>query len=95
MAESYTLTQADVEGCRKILARLGELDDQTGGFYVDDVQGYRKSATATVRYAREGGALATAEAIAYALDNIATLGHLCKKVIAHCETHPEVVVADG
>lgn len=91
MAEQYTLTQADVDGCRQILARLAELDEKTGGYYVDSVQGHGKSATATVHYALTAGPLVTAEAVAHALDSVSNLGQLCKKVIAHAETHPEHV----
>lgn len=87
MADAYTLTQADVDGCRRILAKLEEIDGQLGGFSVGNVQGARKSATATVHYAHGGDPFATAEAISYALESVPNLALLCKKVIAHHETH--------
>jgi hypothetical protein len=87
MAERYTLTEADVDGCRKILARLEELDALTGGYRVGSVQGHTGSATATVHYASRPGPQVTAEAISHALESVATLGQLCKKVIAHYETN--------
>lgn len=90
MAEPYTLTEADVDGCRKILAKLTEFDQQLGGYYVGAISGHQKSATATVHYERGGDPMATAAAVSYALENIPNLGHLCKKVIAHYETHSEV-----
>lgn len=91
MAERYSLTQADVDGCREILARLEEIDAQTGGYRVGSVQGHTGSATATVHYVQKPGPLATSEAIAFVLDRVGDLGLLCKKVIAHCETHPEQI----
>jgi hypothetical protein len=87
MGERYTLTQADIADCRTILARLEELDTQTGGYRVGSVQGHTGSATATVHYASRPGPLVTSDAICHALESVATLGQLCKKVIAHFETN--------
>jgi hypothetical protein len=92
--ERYTLTQADVDGCREILARLESLDAKTGGYAVGSVQGHRKSATATVHYRLEAGPAATYEAIDFVLDNADRFGLLAKKVVAHFETHPEQIGAD-
>lgn len=90
MAEPYTLTEADVDGCRRILARLAELDAQTGGYRVGSVQGHTGSATVTVHYALKPGPLATSQAVQHALDQVENLGLLCKKVIAHFETNMEL-----
>jgi hypothetical protein len=89
--ERYTFTQADVAGCRQIVARLEDLDAKTGGYAVGSVQGHRKSATATVHYRLEAGPAATSDAISYVLDNADIFGTLAKKVVAHFETHPEQI----
>lgn len=94
MPEEYTLRRSDVDACRRILGRLEEIDAQTGGYRVGSIQGHRGSATATVHYENRPGAVSTGEALAYSLESVGVLGHLCRKVIAHCETHPEAV-SDG
>jgi hypothetical protein len=86
-SEPYTITQADVEGCRLIVAQLEELDAKTGGYSVGNVRGHKKSATATVHYRRGSDPFTTGHAISYALDSVPNLGVLCKKVIAHFDTH--------
>lgn len=91
MTVEYTLTQADLDGCRAILAKLADLDEQTGGYSIGSIQGRTSSATATVHYARKPGPIATAQAVQHSLDSVENLGLLCKKVIAHFETHPEHV----
>lgn len=87
MADRYTLTAADVEGCRKILADLEGFEAKTGGYTVGSVQGHRQSATATVRFERGGDPFVTAEAIHCYLASAAALALVCRKVIAHHETN--------
>jgi hypothetical protein len=85
------MTQADVDGCREILAELEGIQAKTGGYAVGSVQGHRKSATATVHYRLEAGPAVTSEAIGFVLDNADVFGALARKVIAHFETHPEQI----
>lgn len=91
MAERYRLTAADVDGCRRIVAKLDELDRLTGGYQVGHIQGHPGSATATVHYDRRPGPAATSDAISFVLENAAVFGLLAKKIVAHAETHPETV----
>lgn len=62
MADRYTLTAADVDGCRKVLAEIDELGDKLGGFRVGYVNGARKSATATVHVDKPSDPFTTAVA---------------------------------
>lgn len=89
--ERYTLTAADVDGCRKILAEIDELGEKLGGFRVGYVNGARKSATATVHFDRATDPFTTAAAVTRAVESLPMVGLLCKKVIAHAETHPQEV----
>lgn len=85
--EAYALTEADVDGCRKILAQLEGFEEKAGGYTIGNIQGHKQSATATVRFERSPGALVTAEAINCYLASAATLALVCRKVIAHYDTH--------
>ena len=89
MTDPYTLTAADIEGARQILAVLEETDRLTGGYSVGQIQGHRKSATATAHYEKAAGPMATADAMDRALNSPTVLGLLCKKLIAHADAHPE------
>lgn len=87
VAERYTLTAADVDGCRQILAQLEGFEAKIGGYSVGNVNGHQKSATATVRFDRGGDPFVTAEAVDCYLNSAVTLALVCRKVIAHWETH--------
>lgn len=91
VAEPYTLTQADLDGCRKILAQLEGHEAKTGGYAIGPIQGNQGSATATVRFERSADPLAAAAAIDCYLASPVTLTLVCQKLIAHFETHPEEV----
>jgi hypothetical protein len=88
MAERYTLTRADVDGCRKILAQIDELDAALGGFRVGHVNGAQKSATATVHFDKTSDPFTTAAAVTRAVESLPMIALLCKKIVAHCETNP-------
>jgi hypothetical protein len=94
MAERYTLTQADVDGCRKILAQIDELDAALGGFRVGYVNGAQKSATATVHFDKTTDPFTTAAAVTRAVGSLPVLGLLCKKIIAHYETNSAAATAE-
>lgn len=85
--ERYTISPADVDGCRAILARLEGHDRTCGGYAVGSIQGYPASAQAVVRFDRSPGAMVTSEALATMLDAPERLALVCKKVIAHFDTH--------
>lgn len=87
MSEPYTLTERDIEGCRTILAQLEAAEAQTGAHSLGPVQAHTGSATATIRFERQPGPLATAEAISLIISSGQALALICRKVIAHYETH--------
>lgn len=95
MAESYSLTQADVDGCREILAQLEQYETKVGAYTVGTVQGHQASATATVRFDKVSDPFTTAEAVSRYLASAATLALVCRKLITHCDSHPEAVASRG
>lgn len=84
---SYTLTAADADGCRQILADLAEMEADLGGFRVGYVNGARKSATATVHFDKAAGPFSTAAAVTRAVECLPTVALLAKKIVAHYDTH--------
>jgi hypothetical protein len=84
---SYTLSDDDIQACRRILRRMLADDQVTGGYAIGNVQAYPSKAQVMVEFANKCGALATGEIAARTADSSDKLGSLCRKVIAHYDTH--------
>ena len=83
----YTLTEDDIQACRRILRRMMADDEITGGYAIGNVQAYPSKAQVMIEFANKCGALASGEIAARTADNSDKLGTLCRKVIAHYDTH--------
>jgi hypothetical protein len=85
--DAYTLNEADVEGARKLLQQLLDIDAQTGGYRISNVQGYKGSAQITVQFEKSPGAEACCDAAYIHADGADKLGLVLKKMIAHWNTN--------
>lgn len=91
----YTLTETDIESCRVLLSRLKANDELVGGYAITSMQGYLKSASATVRFDKASDPYSTAAALEVQIESAPKLGQLCKKVIAHYNTNMRERRDDG
>lgn len=85
--DAYTLNEADVKGCKKLLQQLLDIDAQTGGYRISNVQGYKGSAQITIQFEKSPGPLACSDVAYIHADGADKLGLLLKKVIAHWNTN--------